>query len=48
MGYVVETEAECMDSLTEAVYQFGENPDVYIAGLTCVEAFLLDEQVNNQ
>jgi hypothetical protein len=43
MGYAEVTEAECMDSLSEAVAYTATRPDLYIAGLACVESYILDE-----
>jgi hypothetical protein len=43
MGYAEATEAECMDSLSEAIAYSIARPDLYIAGLACVESHILDD-----
>ena len=48
MGYTEFTEADCMDSLAQAVVVIETIPDRYIAGLACVETHLLEESASTQ
>jgi hypothetical protein len=46
VGNVEPTELSCMESLSSAVYFAESRPDIYVAGLACVETEFLDESAS--
>ena len=49
MGPAEPTEIACMNSLTTGLEFMATNrPDLYVAGLVCVETHLMDEAASNQ
>lgn len=49
MGFTEETEAACMESLNAGLDFVANNrPNLYVAGLACIETHTLDESANNQ
>ena len=49
MGIGETTEVACMNSLTVGLEFIAANrPDLYVAGLACVETHLLDQEVSGQ
>jgi len=48
MGVGEPTEFACMNSLTVGLdFMAANRPDLYVAGLVCVETHLMDEQAEN-
>lgn len=49
MGPTEPSEIACMSSLTAGLEFMATNrPDLYVAGLACVETHLMDEQASGQ
>ena len=49
MGIGETTEVACMNSLTVGLeFMAANRPDLYVAGLACVETHLLDQEVSGQ
>lgn len=49
MGIGETTEVACMNSLTVGLEFMATNrPDLYVAGLVCIETHLLDQEVSGQ